>query len=228
MAKKQELFLVDVSISKGKTNPVYVSKEKAHEMYDEGKLDRIGHGVYVVPRLGIVEAFATYGMRICAARYPNAALTHSTAWHLKPTGAADDLRIFIGGDYPYKTPFLRPLPGDEEEGGVIVQTAVMPDLTDKKLYERVTITDPMGSFKMWRATLELQALQQMDPTKVHPEKHLPEATLLQMWQMLQDKHGGHDAAWDALVAVSRRGPKPKRNEADRFYKTIYRKSTTTS
>lgn len=202
-----------------------LTKEEAYAASRSGgSLRRIHQGVYVRVGLNIEEVFMAYGLRICAKRYPDVALTHSSAWFKAPVGAQNALRLFVGGDYPHKSPFQGVNRDGELEEALIVQTAVWPDFTDRRLYERVRITDPKGSFLMWCATLELQVLQQMDASKVHPEKHLPDETKEQMWKMLQDKHKGRARAWDAIDAVSKLGKKPKVFEAERFFKRFYRES----
>ncbi|MEJ7746253.1 MAG: hypothetical protein WKF61_05785 [Luteimonas sp.] len=211
VAVDQELFFVGENLT----------KEDAYAAKREGVLRRISQGVYVRSDQDIDEAFSAFALRICKKRYPDVALTHATAWWKAPTGEPHALRVFVGGDYPHKSPFRGVNRAGELEEAYIVQTAVWPDFTDPMMYERVTISDPKGEFEMWSSTLELQVLQQMDATKVHPEKHLPESTLDLMWRQLQDKHGDAALAWNVIKEVSKRGKKPKKYEAKRFGGRFY-------
>lgn len=215
-AVDQELYFVGENLTK---EDAYVSKR-------DGRLRRITQGVYIPSDHDISDAFQRYALRICWKRYPDAALTHATARLKAPTGDHHALRVFIGGDYPHKAPFRGVNHQGDLEECFIVQTAVwpgigLPEPVDPLLYERVTLADDLGSFEMWCSTLELQVLQQMDATKVHPEKHLPDATIEQMWSELQAKHGGAAGAWKAVKDVSKRGKKPKKFEAQRFGNRFY-------
>jgi len=210
-AVDQELYFVGENLTK---EDAYVSKR-------DGRLRRITQGVYIPSDRDISDAFRRYALRICWKRYPDVALTHATARLKAPSGDQHALRVFIGGDYPHKAPFRGVNHQGELEECFIVQTAVwpgigLPEPVDPLLYERVTLSDDLGSFEMWCSTLELQVLQQMDATKVHPEKHLSDATLEEMWRELQDKHGGATRAWNAVKEVSKRGKKSKKLEAQRF------------
>lgn len=210
-AVDQELYFVGENLTK---EDAYVSKR-------DGRLRRITQGVYIPSDQDIAEAFRRYALRICWKRYPDAALTHATARLKAPSGDHHALRVFIGGDYPHKAPFRGVNHQGELEECFIVQTAVWPDFADPLMYERVTLSDDLGPFEMWCSTLELQVLQQMDATKVHPEKHLSDAILEEMWRELQDKHGGAALAWSAVKDVSKRGKKPKKFEAQRFGNRFY-------
>lgn len=194
-----------------------IQKESAHLAARDQRLLRLSQGIYVNPRYDVREAFNAFGMRIANKFYPDAALSHATAWYKRPV----DDRLFIGGDYPYKRRFG----GVGRDGSLIdcmiVQSLVTPDYTKPALYELVTIKDEMGSFQMHCPTLVVQILQQMDPSKVHPEKHIPEAQVSEMWELLQEEQGGRHIAADYIDQVA--AEIGKVNQAERFFKRFYRR-----
>lgn len=199
--EETELFIVSENIT----------KEKAYFGQRDEELRRVAQGVYVDIDADFRSIFQIYGIRLARRFFPQAVLTHCTAWYLKPT----DDRVFVGGDYPYKKMLVE---GDYEAR--IVQSTVRPDIADERLYRQVQITDPLGTFDMWCATPELLLLQQMDATKVNPEKHMPEPEVLKVWRQVKKRYGGRGHAWDVLEDVARAAG--KRNEANRFFNRYYR------
>lgn len=188
-----------------------IKKEQAYFGSRSEQLRRIAHGVYISQDASFKDVFQVYGLRLARKFFPNAALTHSTAWYRRPLHD----RVFVGGDYPYK----KSIDVDGYEGR-IVQSTVHPDYSDARLYQEAKITDPIGSFQMWCATPELILLQQMDATKVNPEKHLPDPDVRAIWREVKARHGGRGHAWDVMEEVAKAAG--KENEAERFFKKHYR------
>jgi hypothetical protein len=194
-----------------------IKKEQAYFGSRSEQLRRIAHGVYISQDASFEEVFKTYGLRLARKFFPNAALTHVTARYRVPVGPIGEPadRVFVGGDYPYKK--ILDVDGFEAR---IVQSTVNPDYKDKRLYEKVTLSDPIGEFEMWCATPELILLQQMDATKVNPEKHLPDAEVRAIWREVKAKYQGRGHAWDVLEKVAKAAD--KLNEANRFFTKYYR------
>ena len=201
--RKPSLFIVNENIR----------KEQAYLGSRSEDLRRIAHGVYIDHDASFREVFQTFGIRLARKFFPNSALTHSTARHRRPVHD----RVFVGGDYPYKK--ILELDGYE---GRIVQSTVHPDINDQRLYVEVPITDPMGTFTMWCATPELVLLQQMDSTKVNPEKHLQQSEIRAIWDEVKSRYGGRGHAWDVLEEVA--AAANKTTEANRFFNRFYRET----
>ena len=193
-----------------------LSKEEAYTAVNKGQLVRLVQGIYINPDYDVREAFNEFGFRIAKELYPDAALSHSTAWFKRPMSD----RIFLGGDYSYKKKFGGVGRDGKLQDCLIVQSPVHPDFTRQGLYESIKVTDQLGSFTMQCPTLALQILQQMDATKVHPEKHLPEPVIIAMWEQLQEQHGGRHRAFDVIEEVAQ--VTDKKRESDRFFKRFYR------
>lgn len=189
-----------------------IKKEQAYFGSRSEQLRRVAHGVYISQNASFEEVFKIYGLRLARKFFPNAALTHVTARLRVPVGLpgkpAD--RVFVGGDYPYKK--ILEVDGFEAR---IVQSIAMPDYSNKRLYEQVSVTDPIGTFKMWCSTSELILLQQMEASKVHSDKHLLDAEVLAIWEEVKAHHGGLAKAVKAMKRVAKDAE--KENEAKRFF-----------
>lgn len=205
--KAPDLFIVSDNIR----------KEEAYFAGRTGQLRRVVHGVYITPEADFREVFQVYGLRLARKFFPNAPLCHVTARYRRPVGPIGEPgdRVFVGGDYPYKK--ILNIDGFEAR---IVQSMVRPDCNDARLYQRITVSDPIGSFRMWCATPELMLLQLMDSTKKNQEKHLSDTEMREIWNEVKQRHGGRAHAWDVMEQVAKASG--KMNEADRFFREYYR------
>ncbi|MGX9960588.1 hypothetical protein ACW0US_17720 [Xanthomonas euvesicatoria] len=196
--------------------PSTLSKQEAHAASNAGKIVRVMQSVYLDANADLEKAFAEYGLRLAAHFYPNASLSHTSAYFK----AVHMNRVFIGGDYPYKK--VAHKDGKEVR---IVQSVVHPDYSDERLYELYEFDDALspalGSFSMYSATDELVLIQNMDATKVNPEKHLPYQKMLALWNQVQRRAGGREKAWLKLEEIAEAVGKPL--EGQRFYKQVYLK-----
>ncbi|OCG90025.1 hypothetical protein LMG667_03370 [Xanthomonas euvesicatoria] len=188
--------------------PDTISKQEAHAQAKAGSIVRIMQGVYIDTGTRFEDVFAEFGIRLANKLFPNAALTHASAYLQRPHMD----RVFVGGDYPYKK-IIADGKGYEAR---IVQSVVRPDFDDERLYTLRLFTDGLGKFEMYCATPELVLIQSMDATKVNPEKHLPYNTVLKIWKDVQKRAGGQDKAWALLQEIG--VVVDKEAEADRFHK----------
>lgn len=187
-----------------------------HEAYFACRRDRLieraAQGVYFRAGLDADKLFDIYGIRLANHFFQKAALTHSTAWHKRPTHG----RVFVGGEYPYKK-VIAPYAGDFQ----IVQSLVNPKIDDPRMYELVEFTDPFGNFEMYCATAEMTVLHLMDATKKNVEKHLPEVEIKAIFAKLHEKYGGKAQLLTAIEEIAREAD--KENEFDRLLKYYFRR-----
>ncbi|WP_198098608.1 hypothetical protein [Xanthomonas citri] len=195
--------------------PDTITKQEAHAQAKAGSIVRIMQGVYIDTGTRFEDVFAEFGVRLANKLFPNAALTHASAYLQRPHMD----RVFVGGDYPYKK-IIADGKGYEAR---VVQSVVRPDFNDDRLYTPYLFTDGLGKFEMYCATPELVLIQSMDATKVNPEKHLPYNTVLQIWEDAQKRAGGQEKAWALLKEIGE--AVDKQAEADRFYKQFILKGT---
>lgn len=203
MDEPHDVFIVGLNISK---HDAYFAYRR------DKKIVRAAQGVYFRAGLDAAQLFDTYGIRLANHFFQEAALTHSTAWHKRPTHG----RVFIGGDYPYKK-VIAPYAGDFQ----IVQSLVNPQLGDSRMYELVEFEDPFGKFEMYCATTEMTIIHLMDATKKNVEKHLPETEINAIFAKLHEKYGGKAQLLTALEEIA--VVANKENEFDRLLKYYFRR-----
>lgn len=189
---------------------VNANKQDAYMACRRGTVVRAAHGVYFPSGISSDKLFQKFGMRLAKYFFPQAALTHASAWHKKPIQNT----VFVGGDYPYKKHMVM---GDSAFR--ILQSMVMPRMDNEALYTVHQFLDPLGSFSMHCATPELIAIQQMDATKQNMDKHLDNDDWARLLGFLMHKHKNRVALLSALeqVAVAAN----KINEFERLLKQFF-------
>lgn len=217
-----DLFIVGLNID----------KHEGHFGRREGSLVSLAHGMYMRQGADLADMFRTYGFRIAAWKFRDAAITHSCAWYRRPVELYERnklkaIKVFIGGDFYYKT-YIGESPSKDAKGKkkakgpeyLISQNMYAKlDFHDPSLYERVTFVDPLGEFEMFCATPEMAAIQMMEVNKLHPEKRLEGADLDQFVKALLERHGGDPYAVLAAVdEVSKRADAS--GEFNRFVKVM--------
>jgi hypothetical protein len=201
-----DLFIVGLNID----------KHEGHFGRREGSLVSLAHGMYMRQGADLADTFRTYGFRMAAWKFKDAAITHSCAWYRRPVelyakNKLKAIKIFIGGDFYYKA-YIGEAPSKDAKSKkpkgpefLISQTMVKLDFHDPSLYERSTFVDPLGEFQMFCATPEMTAIHMMEVNKLHPEKRLDGTDLDQFVKHLLDRHGGDPYAVLAAVdEVSKR------------------------
>lgn len=157
-----------------------LDKTKAHQLKKAGVLKSVGDGIYVGAQHDFGKVLDEYGMRLTSMLFPNAVLTHRTAYEHKPM----DGMIFIGGKYHYKRPIA-----DGTASLTIVQGITdIPERRDKLQHEVITLKDKMGEFEMLSSTPELILLQHFEATKVNNIKHLGATDLRKLWRKVLHRH----------------------------------------
>ncbi len=199
--RDNDVFIVGLNITK-------------HEAYFACRRDkvilRVAQGVYFRAGKSVDQLFNEYGIRLAKYFFQNATLTHSTAWYKRPV----DGRIFVGGEYPYKK-VIAPYGGDFR----IIQSMVHPKLEDPRMYELTCFKDPFGEFEMYCATPEMTIIHLMDATKQNVEKHLPEAEMDKIFDLLLDKYHGKAGMLTTLEEIA--AAADKRNEFERLLKHFF-------
>lgn len=188
-----------------------LDKTKAHQLKKDGELKSIGDGIYVHANHDFAKVLEEFGMRLTSMLFPNAVLTHRTAYTRKPYEGM----IFIGGKYHYKRPI-----SDGEASLTIVQSiAKIPEKFDRLQHEKVKLKDKMGSFEMLCSTPELILLQHFEATKVNSLKHLGATDLRKLWKTVLHRHGDdEDKVYKAMEKVAERAERT--SEYSRFVRDI--------
>lgn len=196
MSEKKDVYIVGLNITKG---------DAWLAAHHDGELVRAVQGVYFRVGVDPAEMFETYGIRLANHFFPNAALTHSSAWYRRAVRG----RVFLGGEYAYKKVIARHS-GDFQ----IIQSRVNPRFDDPRMYQPVRFDDPLGSFEMFCATEEMTLVHLMDATKVNIEKHLPASEMDLMVERLEEKYGDEATAFEAIQEIAIAAG--KLNEFDRL------------
>ena len=201
MPEPDELYIVGLNIE----------KHTAYTACRNNALIRAAQGVYYRQGADFETLWNTYGIRIANYFFPRAALTHSTAYYMRPRLG----RIFVGGDYPYRKAVAQHV-GDY----LIVQSLIRLDLSDSRMFEPIKLEDPLGEYEIYRTTPEMTLLNLMEATKANKEKHLPDQDMHRLIETVISKHGGsRTAALDTLAEIAKKAG--KENEFKRLEQTWF-------
>ncbi|KAF1702921.1 hypothetical protein CSC66_09100 [Pseudoxanthomonas kaohsiungensis] len=187
------------------TVPGDLDKIQAYHEKKRGAIKRLVHGIYVGAKHDMGKVLDVFAIRLASMLFPQAALTHSTAYYRKPIHGF----VFIGGDYPYKRQIAEGV-----STLTIVHSMSKPDVSDKTQYELVTLKDPMGEFQVYCATPEMILLQQQESTKKNADKHLGATELGKLFKAVVAKHGSKEKALAAIRKIAKKAGREA--EADRL------------